>query len=74
MGKQFSLVLEKPTARYIVLRFILQSQPLKICVNVVDTDQILQLYHEIWGHMDKCYVSMKLEFDLGVKVKLNRAY
>lgn len=28
-------------------------QPQEVCANIVENSQLLQLYHERWGHMDK---------------------
>ncbi len=39
----------------------------------VENDHILQLYHEHWGHMNRHYVRVKFETELGIKVKFNDA-
>lgn len=43
--------------------------PREESVNV--TTDMLQLYHERWGHQDKKHVKQKLECDMNVKVKLD---
>ncbi|KAK7603621.1 hypothetical protein V9T40_003620 [Parthenolecanium corni] len=45
--------------------------PEDVCANVVENDQMLQLYHERWGHMDKRHVRNKLQSELGIEVKVN---
>lgn len=39
-------------------------------VNVAESSDLLQLYHERWGHQDKRHVKEKLEKELDIKVKL----
>lgn len=41
-------------------------------VNLVEEkSDLLQLYHERWGHQDKRHVKMKLKRDFNIEVKLN---
>lgn len=39
-------------------------------VNVAESSDLLQLYHERWGHQDKRHIKEKLERELEIKVKL----
>ena len=49
-------------------------QPEDTCANVVESDQLLQLlYHERFGPMDKRHVQTKLQTELGIKVKNDKA-
>ena len=43
--------------------------PEEPCVNLVEGTDTLQLYHERWGHMDRQYVRIKLQSELGIAVK-----
>lgn len=44
------------------------QEPVEIKTAVSDKS-ILQLYHERWGHQDKCHVKNKLKKELGIEVK-----
>lgn len=38
----------------------------------LNDSSVLQLYHERWGHQDKCHVKEMLERELNIKVKLDK--
>jgi len=43
----------------------------KSTVNVAESSDMLQLYHERWGHQNKQHIKKKLEKELDLKVKLD---
>jgi len=47
------------------------SSKKNLTVNVAETSDPLQLYHERWGHQDKRHIKKKLERELDIKVKLD---
>ena len=41
-------------------------------INIAESRDLLQLYHERWGHQDKRHIKEKLELELNTKVKLEQ--